>query len=425
MDAAHAASAAVSPPGLTIEGVDALLSTWEKRLRRLDDNLIALESDAAYQRLAGVAGRRAALLGVSAERVHPALDAVTELFQQREQLADVVARARAARASISALTFWDRDEKLALVARLLRAPSIDAGVRSTPLAELGLLDEAERELRVEPEALLAAMARTFDQARDVILAVARAWKALSPPIEALDREIQALRALPAHQIEGVAAELAAAERELAALSAFVDQDPLGCLARPEKPSIPGLIAIRSRLEVDAAAASRVAAALDRGRALQRSLREVHARAVDAFAAASLAIDDAAEALAPPLDEPRIGGLDGWLTKLTETAAARRTGAAEVGLARFCETAEGYLAHDQRAAAIASAAIGARAELAGRLSARRAQAAALTARAGVDPAALEARARDADALLRAHPLSLARARLAVEAYEAEVVALSRR
>ena len=412
----------MSVPGPTIEGVDALLSAWEQRLRRMDDNLIALESDAAYQRLAGIAGRRAALVGVTAERVHPALDAVTELFQQREQLAEIVARARATRASISALTFWDRDEKLALVVRLLRAASIDVGVRSTPLAELGLLDEAEREVRIEPEALLAGMVHTFDQARDVILSVARAWKALGPSIEALEREIRALRALSARHEGGAAAELADTDRELAALATLVDQDPLGCLAHPQKPSIQALAGIRARLEADAAAAARVAAALDHARALQRSLREVHARAVAAFDAASRALDDAPDSLVAPLDEPRLGGLDGWLDKLIATAAAHRVAAAEVGLARFRETVEGYLAHDQRAAAEASAAVGARAELAGRLSARRAQAAALAARGGVDPAPLEALARDAEVLLRAHPLPLARARRAVEAYEAEVVAL---
>lgn len=415
----------MSLPGPTIEGVDALLLAWEQRLRRMDDNLIALESDAAYQRLAGIAGRRAALVGVTAERVHPALDAVTELFQQREQLAEVVARARATRASISALTFWDRDEKLAQVVRLLRAPSIEVGVRSTPLSELGLLDEAACEVRVEPEALLAEMVRTFEQARDVILSVARAWKALGPLIDALEREIQALRALCARAHDSVAAELTVADRELAALAALVDQDPLGCLARHEKPSIHGLEAIRARLLADAAAEARVTAALDQARASSRSLREVHAVARAAFAAASLAVEDAADALVAPLDEPQIDGLDGWLEKLTATAAARRVAAAEVGLARFRETVEGYRAHDQRAATEANAAIEAREDLAGRLSARRAQAAALAARGGVDPASLEARARDAEALLRAHPLPLARARLAVEAYEAELVALARR
>jgi hypothetical protein len=425
VDADHAAGAAVSVTGPTIEAVDALLAAWEKRLQRLDENLIALESEEAYQRLAGVAGRRAALLGATAERVLPALDAVTDLFQQREQLAEVVGRARAARASISALTFWDRDEKLALIVRLLRAPSIDVGVRSTPLAELGLLDEAEREVRVEPEALLAEMVRTFDRARDVILAVARAWKSLGPPIEALELEIAALRALSARHGDAAAADLAAADRALADLAQLAQLDPLGCLAIAETPSIPGLAAIRARLAADAAAASRVAAALDHARAQRLALRTLHARAVAAFAAASRAVDDAAIALPAPLDDAQVSGLDAWIDKLAATAAAHRVAAAEVGLARLHETAAGYLAHDEQALADADAAIGARAELQGRLSARRAQAAALTARHGVDPAPLEARAREAELLLRAPPIPLARARRAVEAYEAAVVALSRR
>lgn len=415
----------MSVPPPTIEGVDGLLSAWEQRLRRMDENLIALESEEAYQRLAGVAGRRAALLGATAAQVFPALDAVTDLFHQREQLAEVVARARAARASISALTFWDRDEKLALVVRLLCAPSIEVGVRATPLAELGLLDEAVSEVRVEPEVLLAEMVRTFDRARDVILSTARAWRLLGAAIEAIELEIQALRALSARHGDAEAAELAAAEVALAELARLVQLDPLGCVARPENPAIPGLVAIRARLAAEGAAARRVASALDDARALGKELREIHGRAVAAFAAASRAIEDAAGSLVTPLDDAQLGGLDAWLEKLTTTAAARRVAAAEVGLARFRETVLGYLDHDHRAIADADAAVSARAELQGRLEARRAQAFALTARAGVDPAPLEARARDAELLVRARPLPLARARRAVEAYEAAVVALGRR
>lgn len=415
----------MSAAGPTIEGVDALLSAWEQRLRRMDENLIALESEEAYQRLAGVAGRRAALLGATAAQVLPALDAVTDLFHQREQLAEVVARARAARASISALTFWDRDEKLAQVVRLLRAPSIEVGVRATPLAELGLLDEAVSEVRVEPEVLLAEMVRSFDRARDVILSTARAWRLLGPAIEAIELEIKALRTLSARHGDSEATELAAAERATADLAQLVQLDPLGCVARPEKTSIPGLAAIRARLAAEGAAAQRLASGLDQARALGKALREIHARAVAAFAAASPAIEDAAGSLVTPLDDAQLGGLDAWLEKLTTTAAAHRVAAAEVGLARFRETIEGYLAHDRRAIDDANAAIGARAELQGRLEARRAQAGALTTRAGVDPAPLEARARDAELLVRALPLPLARARRAVEAYEAAVVALGRR
>jgi hypothetical protein len=424
-------------PALTIEGVDALLAAWEARLRRMDENLIALEGDDTYQLLAGKAGRRAPLLGVTRERVLPALDAVTELFQQREQLADVVDRARAARASISALTFWDREEKLALVVRLLRTPSIDLGVRALPLAERSLLDEPERELVLEPEALLAGMVRDFERARDVILSVGRAWAALGPWMDELGRELEALRALAA-RVGGAASseieikiKINAAERALAALAELVQKDPLGCAASPARPPLPELAALRSRLEAEAATAERVARALDHARAQRRSLAEVHARAEAAFAEASRAIEDAASCLTAPLDAPRLGGLDAWLEKLAATAAAHRYAAAEIGLARFHETAEGYLASEHRAEDEALAATGARAELQGRLSARRAQAAALAARAGVDlgldldPAPLEARARDAERLLRAPPIPLARARRAVEAYEAAVLALSRR
>lgn len=417
----------MSVPAPTIEAVDALLAAWEARLRRMDENLIALEGDDTYQALAGVAGKRAALLGVTKERVLPALDAVTDLFQQRAQLAEVVGRARAARASISALTFWDRDEKLALVVRLLRAPSIDLGVRALPLAERSLLDEPEQEIRREPEVVLAEMVRTFERARDVLLAAAQARRDLDLALAAIQREIQALRALSRGLGGAAAAEIDAADRALAALAERAQQDPLGCAASPAAPAIPELAAIRSRLEGEGLAVARVTAALDQARAILRSLGEIHPRAEAALLAASsaIAVEDAADHLGATLDEAQLAGLDGWLAKLAATAEARRFTSAEVGLARFHATAAGYLASEQSAIARAEAAIGARDELRGRLAARRAQAAALATRAGVDPAPLDEKARAADRLLRAEPLPLTRARRIVEDYEAAVLALHRR
>ena len=94
-----------APPGVRrvtsptpLEQIDLLLAAWDERLRRMDENLVALESEAIYQMLAGKAGKRAALEGVTRERVDPALDAVTELFENRERLTAVVAKAKEVRA---------------------------------------------------------------------------------------------------------------------------------------------------------------------------------------------------------------------------------------------------------------------------------------------------------------------------------------
>jgi hypothetical protein len=96
----------------------------------------------------------------------------------------------------------------------------------------------------------------------------------------------------------------------------------------------------------------------------------------------------------------------------------------VGLSRFHETARSYLARDERAAAEARALIGARSELAGRVSARRAQIAALRARGAALACDLENRAQHAETLLRRVPCPLDEARAAVDAVEAGLMQATR-
>lgn len=159
------------------------------------------------------------------------------------------------------------------------------------------------------------------------------------------------------------------------------------------------------------------------RDLFRGLREAHDRAVRAAAEARRDVAGAAVARLPPaLDESLLAGLEEWLHKLTGTVEARRWSPAEVGLTRWRATAEEYAGVDAAASSAAEALVAQPSELSGRLSARRAQAAAFAARGlTIDPAH-EASAHEAEALLRRRPVPLDEAARAVEAYEAAVVAL---
>lgn len=412
---------------LELEQIDTLLAAWDERIRRMDENLLALEGDAIYQILAGKAGKRAALSGVSKERVYPALDAVSELFQHRDRLVTVIEKARSIRASISSLTFWGNDDKMAEIGRLLRGPSIDLGHTVTPLAERNLLDASYKDVILEPDALLASMVRTFDAARDVILRVSRAWEELEPLITQLSGEVRALSDLAANldpRADGPA-ELTEAERELVELTRRVQKDPLGVEGSVGGVVLPRLKALRERLTAEVGARTRAQAALDRAHALRRAVGEANARARALFEQATREIEGAAAHLEPFLATALLEGLDQWLHKLDTTAQARRWSSAEVGLARWHETAEGYLALDAAAASQATALLGRREELSGRLSARRAQAAALLARSGEADPALELLAEEAAKLLAQRPWSIERATRAVESYEAAVLSRSGR
>jgi hypothetical protein len=128
-------------------------------------------------------------------------------------------------------------------------------------------------------------------------------------------------------------------------------------------------------------------------------------------------------LSPPVDDGLLSGLDAWIGKLEGTVAAGRWSSAEVGLTRWRATANQYLASDKAVTRAAEALLGRRAELSGRLSARRAQAAALAARGLTLDPVYEAWAKAAEALLRKKPMQLSDALHAVETYESGVIALA--
>jgi hypothetical protein len=415
-----------------LEQIDLLLAAWDERLRRMDENLVALESEAIYQILAGKAGKRPALEGATKERVDPALDAVSELFENRERLAAIVAKAREVRASISPLTLWGKDDKMSEIYRLLRGTSIELGQKVVALSERNLLDQSYHEIFIDPEQLLAQMANRFQEARTVLLAVSRAWEALDPEMTRVEETMRALRALAAdlqparstHPAEPPKdlAELTEAEAELALLRAHVAKDPLGARSGVDQIK-PRLVALRARLDRVVEARGRVEAAIAEARDLRRRLAEIHARALRLTDEARREIVD--PALPPVLDGALLSGLDEWLHKIEGTVEGRRWSPAEIGLTRWRATAEDYYATDGAAATAAEALLARRGELAGRLSARRAQAAALGARGLVLDPSFDAHAREAEALLRRRPAPLAEAARAVDVYEAAVVALNTR
>ena len=300
------------------------------------------------------------------------------------------------------------------------------------LSERNLLDQGYHDVLVAPEQLLAEMASRFQEARTVLLSVSHAWEALDAEMTAVEGEMTRLRTLAAdlHPAASGAthpgeapkelAELAEAEAELGRIRTLVAKDPLGAQGGVESALKPRLEALRARLDAERAQKGRVRAALDHARDLRKRLGEEHDRALGLAADARREVLRGAPAL--PLEEALLAGLDEWLHKLEGTAAAGRWSGAEVGLTRWRATAEQYLASSSAAAAAAEALLGRRGELAGRLSARRAQAAALAARGlALDPS-FEARAREAEALLKHRPVPLDEAARLVEAYEAGVVAL---
>jgi hypothetical protein len=407
---------------LTLEQVDEILKGWEERLRRVDENLLALEEDATYQILAGRAGRRASLDGVTQARVGPSLDAVSQLFDDREKLREAVEKARAVRAELSPLTFWGRDDKLAEIERLLFAPSIVLGTSVTPLAQRSLLDAGPRDMKVDPSTLLTHMSTTYDQARDTFMAVGAAWRDLEPALAAAEKQARALReeAATLFPDPGAAlAELRTLEPALAAARDGVAKDPLGAQGLVRTSLDPLIQALRARLGASSVARDRARAGLVRVARRNDEVRATHARAAAAFERLLAEVELGPGARSMLVEDSLIEGLGTWLLRLDAAAAAQDWAAVHSGAERWLGVADQYEAKDKGATQRAEVLLGKRAELAGRLTARRAQAQAFAARGAPLPPEVEMLGREAEALLRQRPTPVGLAATALERYEEAV------
>lgn len=400
-----------------VEAIDRVLADWDLRLRRVDESLLVLEAEPTYQMLAPRSRTRAPLEGETKRVVEPALDALAEAFEHRGRLTEVLERAREIRETMSPLALWGNDEKEQRIRALLEGPSIDMGRETTPLARRSLLDPGGRDLRAVPEQLLAAMAAAFERARDAVVAVQHAWAHVEPSLDQAAKRVDDARA--AAESLGVEPavhdELAAIARDVEAMRARLARDPLGTSADVAARVGPRIDAVTGRLGDLVVLRDRVRDGLARAHEALDETRRARARAAEAATRMPREVDGAA-APGAPTDEGLVEGLAPWLAKIEAAAHAGRWQTADVGLARWGEAARAYLANDAHIADALAAVLARRDELAGRLSARRAQAAALAARgAPLDPAA-EAAAREAEALLAERPTRLARATEAVERYE---------
>jgi hypothetical protein len=157
--------------------------------------------------------------------------------------------------------------------------------------------------------------------------------------------------------------------------------------------------------------------------LRRALGDAHqrARADRAAAAASFAGASVPDAVPSEL----VDGLDVWREKLEDTVRLHRYSSAAVGLERWREACEQYLAAERRVIASAAALTDRKNELEGRLSAREAQLSALAARGVAHDPSLDALARKAHAEIARRPLVLDTVAHAVEAFERGVVEAAKR
>jgi hypothetical protein len=399
---------------MSLDEIDAELADWKTRIQLVSDNVIALRESVAYQRLRGEGGwPKVVLAGETQTRVASALAALQELWTHYALLSEMIDRACALRATVSWL--MPSRDTLAEIETMLRGPSIKLPPTATPLARRGLLSAAEVTEAVTPGRLMEAMARSFETARDAVVAVEAAWDRAAAILGALEVEAAAIAELAASLGEGMPPEVAQARRKAAELQALTDTDPLAASAAATEAE--GLLkAARTRLEQAVQARDRVRADLAEARRLWQALQDTHRRAHAAVAERKLKVLAECEC-SPPSDEEQFNALGAWLDRLDTTAQKGGWKAVGVGLANWTRAARACLSQDEAAFEASDRLLRQRRDLRGLLGALKAKAAAVGRAEDPEASALAA---EAWRLLHTRPSPLDRAQELVRDYEARLL-----
>jgi hypothetical protein len=388
---------------LTLDEIDQLLLAWNERLRRIDDNLIALEADPAYLTLIGP-GERNRYDGVSARKLREVQQELSSLFADQARLREVIDQARNLRGAIRG-RLWGKDERLTTIEGLLLGPSVLRGSEPRPLERRSLLDEAPHARSVAPELLLHEMAQRFENVQDALLSVWRAWQAIEPSVlrvearlRTVDEAVARLGISPS-SVEG----LVGLRAEVSRLRTQVSRDPLGATTDLE-----GRLAPRFQI-VEGSLAS-----LD---ARRRKTEEQLHRSREALAALKKRHDEASARWSSLRGQIELGPAAG-ISQITGELAALSAALSELeapgawsnreALDRWQTRAEQLRGQVERLDQQAGTLLAAGPEIAGRFAARRAQIESFQDRGVPIPEEVSGCLRRIEELLAHRPLPVGRA-----------------
>jgi hypothetical protein len=402
--------------------VDHALQEWRARLQVVDDNLRELDDEPTLQKLEGRPGVPAVNLeGQTAARVGPALRSLRDVWAYRDRLADAIEIRKSVH--LVFLKPWSEGKQMQAIDDLLNGPSITLqSATTTPLALRSLMTSAQARNTLTPASLLQAMESSFADARDAVFAVDAAWTRLLPSLVQIGRELDALLVRASALGLNVDAEADRLAGVLDGLRRQAECDPLRAVGSATSDLEPQLAALRARISAVEQTRASVRTDVATAETLLAKLQTTNAAAHDALLRCQAEIRDPL-GLQPALDEGHVEGLAPWLATLRATVDKDNWSAARVGLDRWLATANDYLAAAEAARVANSALAEKRDQLAGLLSARRAQAEDLARRGIYLPPEAEEAARQAKALLGQRPCSLADAEVQLTRFDAAVSQLA--
>ena len=393
---------------MTVE-IDQLIADWKNKVNIAGQNLLELQELPAYQRMTGGLGfPPAKLTGITAKQVTPALEAMNDLFQHFDLLVQTIDKAIKLRQQLPRFL---STQKIAEIAQLLTGASIELPIVQTPLSQRELLTGANT-TKITPAQLLEVMQNAFSVARDAVLAVDDAWTHLHVMLADAEAQIFSLQNLALSLNQDCQSELIQAASALASLHPSIEQDPLGTSAVFQQQVQPMLAQVKASLEHYIKQQNQIREKLATASNLLQQLKEIHTKAIAAFAECQDKVLDQS-ILLPSLSEEQIEALRQWLMRLETKLAGGLVNPIIVGLDNWTIKAREYIASEQQVYAVNNAPLQTRQELRGRLDAL--QAKALARRLIEDPILTEL-AIHAKQLLYSRPTPLNKAAELISQYE---------
>src|SRR5579872_485996 len=330
---------------MTLREIDDRLAAWNNTLRAVAQNLMDLQSQPTYQRLAGLNNMpRVDLTGVSASRIAPALETMSMLFQYFNLLQSTIEQAAELRRRI--VPFLSNDQKLHEIEVLLAGKSIHLPKEQVPLQQRSLLTGMEDVDHISPGDLIKEMSKAFDKSRDAVLAVDAAWEKLGTGMSEAVSQIGSLQNLLEKLGSPPSVELKAASRRLDDLRAMVVKDPLGAVEVFDRQVQPLLASTRKSVEDRAQLQASIGDLLSSSQVALHKLDQLHRETAASFHECQNKVTDCTPQ--PPQPEEKIQGLRDWLGRLEKKRAEGMVQPLAVGLRNWYAAAQECTEAEQKA-----------------------------------------------------------------------------
>lgn len=412
-------SSSVSQPAkvLNASELQALLTARQDEFDRAMSNLGDLMSNTTYKLLTD-SQVFANLVGVSRDKIVPALSTLSEIWGLVPQVSDLLTRAAEMHKN---LPRFFQEKELAQIQEMLCGQAVQVK-QEIPFAQRSLLDPTTKVTSFSIEQVLALVGPVYVAARDLVLEVEKIFKALFDQVGQHDATVKQIEADCTELDATLLPQVETLKQRVTTLRSKVSTDPLGAQAEFAGDLLPEVTALnqklgemkRLKLETD----TQVRAARVQLTALKSTYENARAAQDERILKVSgIATDTIPRLFAEAVFTDSARGLEPWLARLEKNLAEGKWRAVSMGIANW--TVQLQERQEQATAVLNAnlAPVNLRRELRGRLDALKAKATQLKV---VEEPKLSQLSGEAEALLYNRPTDLKRAEALVQQYAAAII-----